>query len=205
MTTTELSQEQPKSTDYITINGLIGILGIRENELLDFLLQELFDNALDWIDSHTKDFVKLNKKPYIKLVTSKEENRNVTKITVRNSNLGKYEEILTKDQVDRIFDFDNFFSSKRNQYRIKRGARGGAFKEILGIPYALAVEDSNNDDILDYEDWKYPLQINVSNKRLIEVRVEIIDKIKKIPKPKIIEFKTNNNNNNSKEVEEDSD
>ena len=91
----ELWSEQPKSKDYITINGLTGILSIRKNELPDFLLQELFDNALDFIDSNAKEFVKLNKKPYIKLITSKEENGNVTKITVRNSNLGKYKEIFT--------------------------------------------------------------------------------------------------------------
>ena len=173
--TIELCHEQPKSTDYITINGLTGILSIRKNELPDFLLQELFDNALDWIDSNIKEFIKSNKKPYIKLITSKEENGQVTKITVRNSNLGKYKEIFTEDQIKRIFDFDYFYSSKRNQYVIKRGALGGAFKEVLGIPYALAVEDPDN-DILDYEDWKYPLQINISNKRLFEVRVEVVDK-----------------------------
>ena len=115
--------------------------------------------------------------------------------------MGNIKKYLLQDQIKRIFNFDNFYSSKRNQYRIKRGALGGAFKEILGIPYALAVEDPDNNDILDYEDWKYPLQINISNKRLIEVRVEIIDKINNIPKSKIIEFKTNNNNNNNKEEE----
>ena len=104
----ELYQEQPKSIDYITISGLTGILSIRKNELPDFLLQELLDNALDWIDSNIKDFIKSNKKPYIKLITSKEENGQVTKITVRNSNLGKYNEILTDDQIKRIFDFDYF-------------------------------------------------------------------------------------------------
>jgi hypothetical protein len=92
--TIELWQEQPKSKDYITVKGLTGILAIRENELPDFLLQELFDNALDWIDSNIKDFIKLDKKPYIKLITSKEENGKVTKITVRNSNLGKHNEIF---------------------------------------------------------------------------------------------------------------
>ena len=189
--TIELYQEQPKSTDYITISGLTGILSIRKNELPDFLLQELFDNALDWIDSNIKDFIKSNKKPYIKLITSKEENGQVTKITVRNSNLGKYNEILTDDQIKRIFDFDYFYSSKRNQYVIKRGALGGAFKEVLGIPYALAIEDPDN-DILDYKDWKYPLQINISNKRLFEVRIEVVDKT---PNSKIDPVKETMNNN----------
>jgi hypothetical protein len=174
--TIELWSEQARSTDYITTKGLMKLLGIRRKELHIFLEQELFDNALDFIESNIKEFIKLNKKPYIKLIVSKEENNQVTKISVRNSNFGKYKEIFTDDQIEKIFNFDNSYSSKRNQYRIKRGALGDAFKEILGIPYALAVEDS---DIQDYEDWKYPLQINVSNKRLIEVRSKYLIKLSK--------------------------
>ena len=93
-------------------------------------------------------------------------------------------DVFTDDQVKKIFDFDNYYSSKRNQYHISRGALGGAFKEILGIPYALAVEDPSI-NITNYEDWKYPLQINISNKRMIDIRIEIVDKIRKKIKPKI--------------------
>ena len=188
--TIELWSEQARSTDYITTKGLMKLLGIRRKELHIFLEQELFDNALDFIESNIKEFIKLNKKPYIKLIVSKEENNQVTKISVRNSNFGKYKEIFTDDQIKKIFNFDNFYSSKRNQYRIKRGALGDAFKEILWIPYALAVEDS---DIQDYEGWKYPLQINVSNTRLIEVRVNVFDKIKQIPKSKFAYIDNNEN------------
>ena len=39
-----------------------------------------------------------------------------------------------------IFSFDTFYSSKRNQYKISRGALGDAFKGILCIPYVLARE-----------------------------------------------------------------
>ena len=200
---TVLYSEQPQTTDFITIKGIRTRLGLEKKYFVDFAIRELFDNASDFIDFHAKEFVKTNKTPYIYLIVSEEENGKVTKITVRNSNPVKYrdkeKEILTDDQIKKIFNFDNYYSSKRNQYRLSRGALGGAFKDILGITYALAVEDSNNNnnDITNYEDWKYPLQINLSNKRLIEVRIEVIDKIRKKIQSKIdIKSIDSNNNNN---------
>ena len=183
--------EQPQTTDFITIKGIRTRLGLEKNELGNFIITELIDNALDFIESNAKEFVKLNRSPSIHLILSEEEETEigkVTKITIRNSNpMGI--DLFTEDQVKKIFDFDNYYSSKRNQYHISRGALGGAFKEISGIPYALAVEDSSI-NIINYEDWKYPLQINNSKKRLIDVRIELVDKIRKKIRPKIIDKKT---------------
>ena len=183
---TVLYSEQPQTTDFITIKGIRTRLGLEKKELGIFIIRELIDNALDFIESNAKEFVKLNRNPYIHLIASEEEEPEigkVTKITLRSSNpIGI--DVFTEDQVKKIFDFDNYYSSKRNQYHISRGALGGAFKEILGIPYALAVEDSSI-NIKNYEDWKYPLQINISNKRLIDVRIEIVDKIRKKIRPEI--------------------
>jgi hypothetical protein len=52
-----------------------------------------------------------------------------------------------------IFNFDSFFSSKRNQYRITRGALGDALKEVICIPYAIAKEYYNIE-------WNEPLIIS---------------------------------------------
>jgi len=187
---TILYSEQHQTTDFITIKGIRTRLGLEKNELGIFIIRELIDNALDFIESNTKEFVKLNRSPYIHLIASEEEKTEigkVTKVIVRNSNpIGI--DVFTEDKIKKIFDFDNYYSSKRNQYHISRGALGGAFKEILGIPYALAVEDSSI-NIMNYEDWKYPLQINISNKQLIDVRIEIVAKIRKKIKPKIIDKK----------------
>jgi hypothetical protein len=61
------------------------------------------------------------------------------RIIVRNSNeYGKA--VFSKDMLQSIFSFDTFYSSKRNQYKISRGALGDAFKGILCIPYVLARE-----------------------------------------------------------------
>ena len=210
---TILYSEQAQTTDFITIKGIRTRLGLDKKDLDVFVIRELLDNALDFIDSNTKEFIKLNKTPYIHLIVSEEENGKVTKITVRNSNpLVKINDVFSEDQIEKIFNYDNYYSSKRNQYRLSRGALGGAFKDILGITYALAVEDpDNNNDIKEYEDWKYPLQINISNKRLIDVRIEIVDKIRKKIQSKIdpknielVEVDKNepNNNNNDNEYTE---
>ena len=123
---TVLYSEQPQTTDFITIKGIRTRLGLEKNELGIFTIRELFDNALDFIESNAKKFIKINKNPYIYLIVSEEEETEigkVTKITVRNSNSVKYRdkenEILTEDQVEKIFNFDNYYSSKRNQYHIK--------------------------------------------------------------------------------------
>src|SRR5215217_2348310 len=188
---TILYSEQHQTTDFITIKGIRTRLGLEKNELGIFIIRELIDNALDFIESNTKEFVKLNRSPYIHLIASEEEKTEigkVTKVIVRNSNpIGI--DVFTEDKIKKIFDFDNYYSSTRNQYHISRGALGGAFKEILGISYALAVEDSSI-NLVNYEDWKYPLQINISNKRLIDIRIEIVDKIRKKLKSKIIYKKT---------------
>jgi hypothetical protein len=50
-------------------------------------------------------------------------------------------------------------SSKRNQFKITRGALGDAFKELLSIPYALAIEG------LGFDKWEKPLIIRDSASR----------------------------------------
>ncbi len=199
---TILYSEQAQTTDFITIKGIRTRLGLDKKDLDVFVIRELFDNALDFIESNAKEFVKRNKTPYIHLISSEEENGKVTKITVRNSNpLVGIDNVFSDSQIEKIFNFDNYYSSKRNQYHLSRGALGGAFKDILGITYALAVqgEDSSN-NIATYQDWKYPLQINISNKRLIEVRIEIVNKIRKKIQSKIdfknIELEKNDSDNN---------
>ena len=92
---------------------------------------------------------------------------NYLRIIVRNSNYyGNV--IFTKDQLHAIFDFDTFYSSKRNQYKISRGALGDAFKAILCMPYALAKEEQNIE-------WNEPLIIR-SHQTSFLVRL-IVDRV----------------------------
>ena len=46
-----------------------------------------------------------------------------------------------------IFKIGVYYSSKRNIFRITKGALGDALKEILCIPYALAEESTDKMDV----------------------------------------------------------
>ena len=63
-----------------------------------------------------------------------------------------------------IFNFETFYSSKRNQYKITRGALGDAFKEILCIPYALAREQQQGQQ--GSMEWNEPLIITTRVNRI---------------------------------------
>jgi hypothetical protein len=59
--------------------------------------------------------------------------------------------------LESIFDFGRYHSSKRNQFKITKGALGDALKEVLYIPYVLAYENEINN-------WNYPLKIYAAGK-----------------------------------------
>ena len=117
------------------------------------------------------------KRPFVDVIITQEENGQVTKIRVRNSNAG-LNNIFTGERINKIFTLPNYYGSKRYRHKINRGELGDAFKAILSIPYAIAVHniDKNN----KYKNWDYPLEINVSNdNRSIKIKIDNIDKIRR--------------------------
>ncbi|MGB8034250.1 MAG: hypothetical protein WCF03_10575, partial [Nitrososphaeraceae archaeon] len=72
--------------------------------------------------------------------------------------------VFSKDMLQSIFNFETFYSSKRNQYKITRGALGDAFKEILCIPYALAREQRQGQQ--SSMEWNEPLIITTRVNRI---------------------------------------
>jgi len=137
--------------DYVTLEGIENRTGIEKNDMCGFVLKELLDNAVDFLETQH-----LGQKNHdtiapaeIEVVIKKEHN--YLCILVRNSNYcGNV--IFTEGQLHSIFDFDTFYSSKRNQYKISKGALGDALKAILCMPYALAKEEQNIE-------WNEPLII----------------------------------------------
>ena len=84
-------------------------------------------------------------------------------------------------RIHSIFDFYNFSSTKRNQYKISRGALGNGLKAILGMSYALTVEHYNHDN------WN-PVNIRTENK-LYSI-VLIVDKINGKDRPIYTDIKS---------------
>lgn len=126
--------------DYTTVKGIHQRTGVDKPHLIPFVLKELLDNAVDFIEKYGRN----NSDHIVKVKLTK------GKILVTNSNFGI--EPFTGDMLESIFSFDRFYSEKRNIYKISRGNLGDALKEILCVPYALALSEQ-------IEDWNEPLVI----------------------------------------------
>ena len=162
--TTTIFSAESQTMDYTSVKGIRTRIGLQESYFGIFVIKELMDNALDFIEKNAKKFIELNQTPYVNVIITEEkekvqtENKKdgsskmVTKIRVINSNAG-IDNIFPDYQINQIFDFSKYYSSKRHRYQISRGALGDAFKAILGIPYAIAINNEKNNN----NDWNYPL------------------------------------------------
>jgi hypothetical protein len=146
--------------DYISIKGIQQHTGVEKDNLIFFILKELLDNALDFLET----FGHRNKdqEPIVKGVLTQQ------KIIISNSNFGL--ESFGEDRIKSIFTFDKFYSSKRNIYRVSRGNLGDALKSVICIPYALA-EDN------EIKGWNKPLIIteNGTKSYLVHLKVDRIE------------------------------
>ena len=130
--------------DYVTVKGIQQRIGVDRSQLIVFMVKELLDNALDFLETYG------SKRPDIEPVAK--VNVTDSRIVISNSNFGR--QSLSKDRLNSIFTIDTFVSSKRNIYRISRGHLGDALKSVICIPYALATD-------YELEDWNQPMIIKV--------------------------------------------
>jgi hypothetical protein len=173
----------PQIYDYLSVQGINTKFGLNSTDFDIFIIKEVIDNALDFIETNAKEFVN-GKHPFIHVIISEEENGEVTKIRVRNSNAG-IKNIFTEERINQTFTLPEYHGSKRYRHKINRGELGDALKAILCIPYAIAVnnDDENNNKC---QNWDYPLEINISSdKKSIKIWVDNIDKIRKKELPHI--------------------
>ena len=140
--------------DYISLKGIKNRTGVEEPQLLIFVLKELIDNALDFIDQN------IGKAGHssLEIKARVDKSGDKVKISVSNSNFGLPG--FTADNVERIFDFNNFYSSKRNQYKINRGALGDALKELACIPVSLA-------ECYNIMNWNQPITIKSGTNQFV--------------------------------------
>ena len=148
--------------DYVTLKGIENRFGVKRQDIPVTIFKELFDNALDHVEtlaltSSNHDFI-----PEIHVQIS----RYGDGITLQVSN-PDITSNFTFERIQSIFNFNNFTSTKRNQYKISRGALGNGLKAILGMSYALATESYN------YDGWS-PLKIKTGKKQY-SIRLEVDD------------------------------
>jgi hypothetical protein len=144
-----------QSMDYITVKGISQRTNYPPNKLIEFVVKELVDNAIDFLNDNSSTSnntsVWLNLKQEITEIY--QQSLNVLHITVRNSNeFG----IMPFPDVLAVFDMSTFDSTKRHQHRISGGALGDALKETLAIPYAL-ISSTDDGSSFERKQWELPL------------------------------------------------
>ena len=167
---------QRSQMDFLTWKGVENRTGVEKPNAYKFILKELLDNAVDFLDPHN-DIA--TAQPEIHVCIQEELQQRLFHAVVHNSNFsGKAP--FSKSMLESIFDFDRFYSSKRNQFKINKGALGDAFKELLCIPYVLAREEG-------IKEWNEPLIIRdyIAN-RIFSIYL-VVDRVNQIIRSEIHE------------------
>ena len=161
------SSQKSHFAEYTTWKGIENKTGIEKHDAVSFLIKELLDNALDYLETGTKTANLIQPKIHVVIERSQEK---YVRITVRNSSY-QNNLVFPCNTLKSIFDFDRYHSSKRNQFKITKGALGDALKEVLCIPKILAHE-------AEIANWNYPLYI-ISQQKLYEIQL-ITDRINQL-------------------------
>jgi hypothetical protein len=144
------------------------------------LVKELLDNALDYLETTHNIAAAYIQPPQIHVIVERNQGKYI-RIIVSNSNCRddvQKQAAFSSQMMKSVFDFDRYHSSKRNQFKIIKGALGDALKEVLCIPYILAHEG-------EIPDWNHPLSV-ISQQKLYQIEL-ITDRINQVIKSKIKE------------------
>ena len=174
-----ISTTESQSMAYVTLRNIESETSIQEPNWSIFILKELSDNAFDWINDNyppktvqDKELRKIsvriwmtNTKGELREYSNTEDTEIDTDtdrfvhIAVRNSNVNN---IPAFQNLDKIFDFNAWHSTKRNQHRMTTGSLGDALKRCLGMGYASWTKDYDPDESFEDKQWIEPLIIRVN-------------------------------------------
>jgi hypothetical protein len=158
--------------DYVTLGGVCKRTGANEDELAVFLLKELVDNGVDFIEVNMPPSHDRPSEIYVEIKYHPLKNHVVIK--VRNNNFGLRDVCFTEERISAFFrDMDVFHSSKRNLFKLSRGLQGDALKEVVCIPYALASRYYGS-----IHAWNEPFIIRNGFGQEFAIRI-VVDKIQK--------------------------
>ena len=122
------SSQRSQFADYTTWKGIENKTGIEREHAYDFVLKELMDNAVDYIETqHNTTTTAADIPPKIHVAIKKTEpHEKLIHIVVSNSNYdtttnnSSSKATFSKQMLKSIFDFDRYHSSKRNQLKCKQ-------------------------------------------------------------------------------------
>ena len=93
-------------------------------------MDNAFDSLNDYYPNESKEL--RNIAVCIK-IESGTQTRDILRMSVRNSNV---RDVPVFENIEEIFDYNMWGSTKRNQHRMSRGSLGDFLKRVLGMGYA---------------------------------------------------------------------
>lgn len=152
---------------YITVKGIESETSYLQSDWSKFVLKELADNAFDFLNDYypspqyPKESRRIAVRTWMEPI-AKDDTRMMFRLTVRNSNVKNIQPIF--ENLYNIFDFNQWCSTKRYQYRETCGSLGDGLKRILGMGYAAWTSNDNLDLMYDYNQWYEPVILRFDNK-----------------------------------------
>lgn len=149
-----------QSISYVTVRGIESDTSWQERDWPKESTKELISNAWDWHQDYYLDGTRETRKIALNLkidsIRDDEEKRIIIRIKVRNSNPNN---IPVFENLQPIFDYKQYHSTKRNQHRLVSGALGDYLKRGLGMGYASWTANHNRALSLTEKQWMEPLII----------------------------------------------
>jgi hypothetical protein len=153
-----------QSMSYITVRGIESDTSWLIHDWPKQSAVELIRNAYDFLDDFYPEGTKESRKIAITLKIdsildkygSKEDNkRTVIRIKVCNSNV---DNIPVFENLEAVFNYTQFHSTKRNHHREVSGALGDYLKRGLGMGYALWTNDFDRELLIaNSKQWPEPI------------------------------------------------
>lgn len=142
---------------YVTVKNIETDTSYKKEKWTLFVLKELIDNAYDWLNEQYP--VNTNDKEVRKIgvriwITSDGNGNSFIHIAVRNSNVSN---VLVFLELDQVFNYHIWYSTKRYQNNMTTGSLGDALKRCLGMGYALYTDGFNSSDTFEDKQYNEPI------------------------------------------------
>jgi hypothetical protein len=148
-----VSTSTRQSTSYVTVKGIESETSYQEPDWPVFTMKELMDNAYDFLNDYYSNESKEARKIAVRVKVDSSSS-NILRMAVRNSNVNN---IPVFENLEQVFDYDRWYSSKRNQHRMTCGSLGDFLKRVLGMGYASWTSNDNLEDSFIDKQWKEPV------------------------------------------------
>jgi hypothetical protein len=169
-----------QSMSYVSVRGIESDTSWPVREWPKQSAKELISNAYDFLRDYYPDCTKETRKiaVFVKVDSISDEDsvdedkkRTVIRVVVRNSNV---KNMPVFENLEAIFNYTQFHSTKRNQHREVSGALGDYLKRGLGMGYALWTNDFNRESLTaNSKQWPEPIILRYNGQeRRIKLEVD---------------------------------